>query len=136
MISHKTIEIPTNGQGFYLITDQITKTFSDLPNSGLINLFITHTSAGLTINENCDPSVRQDLKHFLNYLVPEEWPNYTHTLEGADDMPAHIKASLFGYHLSIPIINKKLQLGRWQGIYLSEFRTSSQVRKIIGSLYQ
>ena len=136
MILHKTLRISTQGQGMYLITDKLLNLLGELPESGILNLLVQHTSAGLTINENCDPSVRVDFQNFLSDLISENWKNYTHTLEGPDDMPAHIKSSLMGATLSIPIINHRLALGTWQGIYLTEFRTAPQTRSIIGSIIQ
>ncbi len=103
----------------------------EIEGDGLLHLFIKHTSAGLTINENADPSVQEDFEAFLNKLIPENHPVYTHTLEGPDDMPAHIKASLVGSSVSIPITNGRLNLGTWQGIYLCEFRNHGGSRSIV-----
>ena len=102
---------------------------------GILHLFLQHTSAALTINENADPDVRHDLAMALDRLVPESWP-YSHTAEGADDMPAHVKAALVGHSLTIPITNGKLALGTWQGIYLCEFRDSGGPRKILATVLQ
>ena len=103
----------------------------DLPKTGLLNIFLQHTSAGLTINENADPSVRADFKTFFNKLVPENDPDYSHIFEGEDDMPAHLKSALTGVSLNIPIQNHRLALGIWQGIYLCEFRNHGGRRNII-----
>lgn len=106
-----------------------------LPEKGLVNFFIQHTSAGLTINENADPSVRTDFETIMNKLVKENDPSYTHTMEGPDDMPAHVKTSLMGNSLTIPVTNGRMNLGTWQGIYLCEFRNHGGSRKIIVTIY-
>ena len=116
MIFQKEITLPPFSRGFHLITDQITKV---LPNrSGMLNVFIQHTSASLTLNENADPTVRQDLESHFNILVPESADYFLHTLEGPDDMTSHIKSSLLGSSVDIPIQKGELLLGTWQGIYL------------------
>jgi len=102
-----------------------------LPDQGMLNILIKHTSAAITLNENADPAVRDDFESFISRMVPENQPYYLHTLEGADDMPAHIKSSLFGAELTIPITNHRLNLGTWQGIYLCEFRNHGGRRKIV-----
>ena len=107
----------------------------ELPEEGLLNLFIQHTSAGLTINENADPSVRTDFERSFNHLIPENQSYYTHVLEGSDDMPAHLKSSVIGVSLTVPIRNKKLALGTWQGIYLCEFRDYGGPRKLIATIW-
>lgn len=134
MIYQKHIRLPEFRRGYHLITNFI-ETQLDLPETGLLNLFIQHTSAALTINENADPSVRHDFETILNTLVPENQPEYTHTLEGDDDMPAHIKSSLMGPSLTIPITNGRLNLGTWQGIYLCEFRNFGGHRNIVTTVY-
>ncbi len=134
MIYQKHIRLPEFRRGYHLITNFI-ETQLDLPETGLLNLFIQHTSAALTINENADPSVRHDFETILNTLVPENQPEYTHTLEGDDDMPAHIKSSLMGPSLTIPITNGRLNLGTWQGIYLCEFRNFGGHRNIVATVY-
>jgi secondary thiamine-phosphate synthase enzyme len=106
-----------------------------LPNVGLLHLFIKHTSAGLTINENADPSVRVDFESVFNKMVPENEPFLTHTIEGSDDMPAHIKSTLVGSSVTIPISNGRLNLGTWQGIYLCEFRNHGGRRKLVATVY-
>jgi secondary thiamine-phosphate synthase enzyme len=131
MIVQKIITLPEYRRGFHLITSSIEKQLPGLPSKGLLNLFIQHTSAGLTINENADPSVRDDFKSFINRLVPDADRIFSHTLEGDDDMAAHIKSSLFGLSLTIPISNNRLCLGTWQGIYLCEFRDHGGQRSII-----
>lgn len=117
-----------------MITDRIVEKLPPLPQTGMLNLFIQHTSAGLTINENADPLVRDDLDKFLNQIAPEGESYYTHTQEGTDDMPAHIKAVLVGFSVQIPISNGRLNLGTWQGIFLCEFRNTGGNRKILATL--
>ena len=135
MIYQKEIRLPSFNRGFHLITDIILRNCNSLPNKGLLNIFIKHTSAALTINENADPSVRVDFESFINKLIPENNQLYTHIAEGIDDMPAHIKSSIFGNSLSIPISNNALNIGIWQGIYLCEFRNSIQKRNLIVTIY-
>jgi len=128
----KTLHVSVPGQGLHEFTDQVRSLVaSSHVKDGLCTLFIQHTSASLLIQENADPSVRHDLEAWLNRLVPENDPLYTHTLEGPDDMPAHIKASLTASSLSIPVINGQLALGTWQGIYLWEHRYYSGNRNCI-----
>lgn len=135
MIEQKELILKPFSRGYHLITREILNEISPLPKSGLLNLFIKHTSCGLTINENADPSVRNDFESSLNHIVPENQSYYTHTAEGSDDMPAHIKSSLLGCSLTIPIINSDLALGTWQGIYLCEFRNHAGSRKVITTIY-
>lgn len=120
--------------GFHLVTDEIMGHLPALPNVGLLNLFIKHTSAALAINENADPDVRVDMKSIFDRLVREREPYYTHTMEGDDDMPAHAKASIIGPYITIPITNGCLNLGIWQGIYLCEFRDYGGARKIVATI--
>jgi secondary thiamine-phosphate synthase enzyme len=122
MITQYELVLPAFRRGFHLITKLITEKLGKLPESGLLHVFIHHTSAGLMINENADPSVRVDLDVGFDKLAPERMPYYTHTLEGDDDMPAHIKSALSGVSLTIPIANHRLKLGTWQGVYLCEYR--------------
>lgn len=135
MIIQKEIRLRPKSRGFHLITSDILAEFTDLPEQGIFNLFLLHTSAGLTINENADPSVRLDFETTFNKLVPENDPDYRHVFEGDDDMPAHIKSSLLGPSLTIPIQNGRLALGTWQGIYLGEFRNIASARHLICTLY-
>ncbi len=135
MIQQKEIKLKARSRGFHLITQEIESQIN-LPEKGMINLFIKHTSAGLTINENADPSVRIDFETIFNKMVPENDPDYIHTMEGADDMPAHIKSSLTGVSLTIPIVNHSLGLGIWQGIYLCEFRNYGGSRSVLATIYQ
>lgn len=106
-----------------------------LPDEGLLNIFVKHTSCGLTINENADPDVREDMEKILNRIVPEREPYYSHTMEGDDDMPAHAKSSLVGVSLTIPVHGGRLDLGTWQGIYLCEFRDYGGSRSIVLTVY-
>ena len=130
MIAQYELLLPAFKRGFHLITRLITERIGKLPEAGLLNVFIHHTSAGLLINENADHSVRIDLETSFDKLAPERMPYYTHTLEGDDDMPAHIKSSLSGVSLTIPIANHRLKLGTWQGIYLCEYRHYGGNRKL------
>lgn len=124
------LKLPPYARGYHLITDRIHKALPELPSTGILHVFVQHTSAALTINENADPSVRVDFETCLNLLVPEGLPEYTHTYEGLDDMPAHIKASLLGSSVTIPISEGRLALGTWQGVYLCEFRNQARSRSL------
>ena len=130
------ITLKPHARGFHLIDDEILAQLSELANYkvGLLHLFIQHTSASLTINENADPTVRMDMESHFNHFVPERQPYYRHDYEGDDDMPAHIKTSTLGCGLSIPISNGRLALGTWQGIYLGEHRDAGGARRIIATL--
>ncbi len=134
MIQQYELRLPEFRRGFHLITQYIESKLS-LPETGMLNLFVQHTSAGLTINENADPSVRTDFETIFNKLVPENQADYTHTLEGSDDMPAHVKSTLVGPSLTIPITKGRLNMGTWQGIYLCEFRNYGGSRKILATIY-
>ena len=136
MIKQQQITLPEFKRGFHIITDHIEDAVEEWPEKGLCNIFIKHTSAGLTINENADPSVRTDFESIFNHLVPENEPYYTHTTEGSEDMPAHIKTALVGPSLIIPISNGRLNLGTWQGIYLCEFRNRGGSRKLVVTIYE
>ncbi len=129
----KELRLPEFKRGFHLITDEIISGFPEFKNIeiGQLQVFIKHTSASLTINENADPSVRHDFESHFNKMVPENMPYYVHTYEGSDDMPAHIKASLLNTSVQIPIKNGLLNLGIWQGIYLCEHRNNGGGRKIV-----
>ena len=128
MVSQITIELPVFSRGFHLITDYIMRELPKL--SGIVHIFIKHTSAALTINENADPSVRIDFETFFNRLVPEESNMFLHIDEGTDDMTSHIKSSLLGNSISFSIKKGVPQLGVWQGIYLCEFRNAASKRSI------
>ena len=124
-------------RGCHLVTKEILANLpTPLPQIGLLNLFVQHTSCALSINENADPDVRVDLNKIMDHMVKENEPYYLHTMEGADDMPAHAKSSLFGVSLTIPITNGRLNLGTWQGIYLCEFRDYGGERKIVATIYE
>jgi secondary thiamine-phosphate synthase enzyme len=127
--------IPAQARGFHLITSLIEQETEELGqiNIGLLHVFIQHTSASLTINENADPDVQVDLESSINAIAPENFP-YIHTMEGPDDMPAHVKASLLGASVSVPIHNGRLLLGTWQGIYLAEHRDRASSRNLILTL--
>ena len=132
----KTIVISSKKRGFLLITDEIINQISEISNFevGTLHLFLQHTSASLTVNENADPTVREDLETHFNHSIPENASYYKHTMEGPDDMPAHIKSTIIGNTLIIPISNGKLNLGTWQGIYLCEHRDYPPARKIVGTI--
>ena len=129
----KEIQLKSYSRGFYLITTEILSKFTELSviKTGQLQVFIKHTSASLTINENADPTVRGDFESHFNQMVPENAPYYQHTYEGPDDMPAHIKASLLGSSIQIPLTNGKPNLGIWQGIYLCEHRDFGGSRKLV-----
>lgn len=135
MINHYPFTLRSYSRGFHIITDEVLSNIEQLPETGLLNLYIKHTSAGLTINENADPTVLMDYESFFNKIVPENMPFVVHDIEGPDDMPAHIKSSLVGSSISIPIINGSLSLGTWQGIYLCEFRNRPHRRSLIATIY-
>lgn len=134
MVSQTELILRPRDKGFHLVTQEIMQHLPELPETGLLNLFIKHTSAALTINENADPDVRTDLEAIFNHLVKERETYYEHTLEGPDDMPAHAKAVMAGVSLTIPITNGRLNLGTWQGIYLCEFRYSGGGRKVVATV--
>ena len=135
MIQQIEFSLPAYARGYHLITSEVRRQLPQLPELGMLHLFIKHTSAGLTINENADPSVRVDFEQIFNKLVPENMSFLTHTMEGPDDMPAHIKASLVGSSVQIPISQYQLNLGTWQGIYLCEFRNYGGSRKLVATIY-
>ena len=134
-IQHELLLRPRN-RGFHLVTEEIVSAIPELiqMQSGLLHLMILHTSASLTLNENADPDVRHDFKAHFEQIVPERAPYYRHTLEGDDDMPAHIKGTLAGFDLTIPVRNGRLWLGTWQGIYLCEHRDRGGARKVAATL--
>ena len=135
MIEHHRLRLPAYPRGYHLITDQLRAALPALPRNGVLHVFIQHTSAGLTINENADPDVRVDFETLFNRLVPENQPGLVHTIEGPDDMPAHIKAALVGSAVSIPIVDGRLALGTWQGLYLCEFRNRAGGRKLVLTVF-
>lgn len=129
----KELQLRSYSRGFHLITDTIVEAIPEVGHlkTGMLNVFIKHTSASLTINENADPTVRLDFESHMNKMVPENAPYYVHNYEGPDDMPAHIKASLMGASVQVPITNGRLNMGIWQGIYLCEHRNHASGRKLV-----
>lgn len=135
MIYQKEISLQEFRRGYHLITRLIEEQLPDLPEKGLLNILVKHTSAGITLNENADPSVRTDFETFINKMIPENDPDFIHTYEGDDDMPAHLKSSVIGSSLTIPITKHQLNLGTWQGIYFCEFRNYGGRRKLVLTIY-
>ena len=136
MWQQKKIQLKSRSRGFHLITNEITSQLPELSDYqiGIMHLFIQHSSASISINENADPTVRSDMEAWSNKFIPENESYYRHTYEGADDMPAHIKASLFGNNLTIPVNHGQLQLGTWQGIFLGEHRDHGGTRTLVATL--
>ena len=136
-IYQTTLQLPAYPRGYHIITDQIREAcdFISRIETGFLQVFIQHTSASLTINENADPSVRTDFRSYFDRLAPENEPYYTHTQEGADDMPAHLKAALLSTSLQIPITAGRLNLGTWQGVYLCEHRNRGGSRRLVLTAY-
>ena len=132
-VFQKEIRLPSFSRGFHLVTNIITREFDEMAqiNHGVLQVFICHTSASLCINENADPTVREDFESHFNKMVPENMPYYKHDYEGSDDMPAHIKAALLGSSLTVPITGGNLNLGTWQGIYLCEHRNRGGSRRLV-----
>ena len=137
MWTQRFVRISPKSRGFHIIDQEIYTQLPELKRVeiGLLHLFIQHTSASLSLNENADPSVRTDLESHLNYIIPENASYFRHTYEGPDDMPAHIKASLLGNSVTVPINKGQLQLGTWQGIYLGEHRNNGGPRTIVATLH-
>lgn len=135
MVKQINITLPAYSRGFHLIDNPVLAACGNLPETGIMHIFILHTSAGICINENADPTVLMDFETVFNKLVPEGMPYYKHDMEGDDDMPAHIKSVMAGSSVTIPITNHKLHLGNWQGIYLCEFRNRGGNRKLVVSIY-
>ena len=134
MTSQYEFSLPSFSRGYHVITDLIMKQLDDLPDVGILNLFIKHTSAAVTINESADPDVLADFESIFNHIIPENLPFLKHTMEGTDDIPAHIKAAMIGCSIQIPITNGRLNLGTWQGIYLCEFRNLGGARKLVATV--
>jgi len=136
MWKQKEITLSPRPRGYHIITDEILSEVPEISeiNAGMAHIFIKHTSASITINENADPSVRRDFKSHFKRMVPEDTSLYEHTLEGPDDMTSHIKSSILGHSITIPITNGKLNLGTWQGIYLCEHRNNGGSRKLVVTL--
>lgn len=136
MIQQTEFSLAAKCRGCHLVTHEVLDHLpKPLPKMGMLNLLVKHTSCALSINENADPDVRTDMEKILNRMVKENEPYYDHTLEGADDMPAHAKSSLISVSITIPITNGRLNLGTWQGIYLCEFRNYGGPRKIVATIY-
>lgn len=135
MIIQKEIVLKAYERGVHLISSEIEDCLTNLPNTGMLNLFVKHTSAAISINENADPSVRIDMNNFLDKFSPDNTAYFTHTDEGLDDMPSHIKSSFIGSSINIPITNGRLNMGIWQGIYLLEFRNGYRERKLVITIY-
>ena len=137
MWTQKTFALPSHSRGFHIITEEVLRNIEEIKNikTGILHLFIKHTSASLTINEDADPTVRVDFESHFNQIVPENQPYYKHTFEGSDDMPAHLKASLLDSSVSIPISNGKVVLGTWQGIYLCEHRNHGRSRNLVATVH-
>ena len=136
-IIQKEIQLKEKSRGFHLITEEVENNLTEIKEirQGVLKVFIKHTSAGLTINENADPTVRHDFEEHFNRMVPENAPYYQHTYEGADDMPAHIKASLMGPSIQIPVSEGSFAFGTWQGIYLCEHRNFGGPRKVVVTIW-
>ena len=134
MILQTEFTLRPRRRGMHLVTDEIAAQLPELPETGVLHLFLQHTSAALTLNENADPDVRCDLEAVFDRLVREREPYYTHTLEGDDDMPAHANSTLTGASLMIPVTRRRLNLGTWQGIYLCEFRNGARGRRIVATV--
>ncbi|MES2277153.1 MAG: secondary thiamine-phosphate synthase enzyme YjbQ [Bacteroidota bacterium] len=132
-IYQQTIRLRQRSRGFHLITNEVAHALPQIAElqTGICQVFIQHTSASLTINENADPTVRQDFEMYFNKAVPENDPDYRHDDEGPDDMPAHLKAAMLGSSVTIPITNGRLALGTWQGIYLCEHRNHGEARRLV-----
>ncbi len=136
MVQQVAFKLKPQSRGFHLITDEVLRHLPQLPKAGLLNLFVQHTSCALSICENWDPSVREDLESIYDRLIPENAPYYQHTLEGSDDMPAHAKCIITGVSINIPITEGRLNLGTWQGIYLCEFRNEGGSRRIVATILE
>ena len=133
----KQIQLQAKARGFHLVTQEIVRQLPELKQIkvGLMHVFMQHTSAGLTLNENADPDVRRDFESFFNHAVPENEPYYRHVDEGSDDMPAHLKSSLLGCSVTIPITQGRLNMGTWQGIYLCEHRNHGGSRRVVITVF-
>ena len=129
-------KLKSRKRGFHLVTDEVLKNIPEIKDIkiGMLNLFLKHTSASLSLNENCDPSVRTDMENYFNEIATEDKPYFEHTYEGSDDMPAHLKSSIIGVNINIPITNGELNMGTWQGIYFGEHRNSASSRTIIATI--
>ncbi len=135
MVQQTSFRLSARPRGFHVITREVMEQLPGLPTTGLLHLFIQHTSAAITVNEAADPDVLTDFESVFNELVPENMPFLVHTLEGPDDMPAHIKAAMIGHSITLPITDGRPALGTWQGIYLCEFRNRASGRGIVATVY-
>ncbi|MDR1331765.1 MAG: secondary thiamine-phosphate synthase enzyme YjbQ [Tannerella sp.] len=134
MILQKEFSLTRRGRGFHLVTEEVVRHLPPLPKTGVLHLFIKHTSAALSVNENADPDVPADLNAIFDRLVREREPYYTHNCEGDDDMPAHAKVAIVGSSLTIPVTDGRLNMGIWQGIYLCEFRNRASGRRVVATV--
>lgn len=134
MVLQAEFRLRARGRGFHLVTDEVVANLPRLPETGVLHLFIQHTSAALTLNENADPDVQSDLEAIFDRLVREREPYYSHTTEGDDDMPAHAKSTVIGAGVTIPITGGRLNMGIWQGIYLCEFRNRASGRRVVATV--
>ena len=135
VVDQVTFRLSARPRGFHVVTREILDQLPPLPRQGLVHLFIQHTSAAITVNEAADPDVLVDFESIFNKLVPENMPFLVHTLEGPDDMPAHVKAAMIGHSVTLPITAGRLNLGTWQGVYLCEFRNRASARGIVATIY-
>ena len=135
MAVQTTFTLSPRARGYHVITREVVARLPPLPEVGILHLFIQHTSAAITINESADPDVLVDFESVFNHLVPENLPFLVHTMEGPDDMPAHIKAAMIGHSVTVPITGGRLNLGTWQGLYLCEFRNRASGRRLVATVY-
>ncbi|MFT7121505.1 MAG: secondary thiamine-phosphate synthase enzyme [Neolewinella sp.] len=135
MTKQSTFTLRARSRGYHIITSEVLGQVPELPQVGMLHLFIQHTSAAITINEAADPDVLVDFESVFNHIIPENLPFLVHTMEGPDDMPAHIKAAMIGHSITVPITDGELNLGTWQGIYLCEFRNRASGRRIVATVY-
>lgn len=135
MVTQTSFTLRPHSRGYHIITREVLEQLPNLPDAGLLHLFIQHTSAAITINEAADPDVLVDFESVFNHIVPENLPFLVHTMEGPDDMPAHIKAAMIGHSITVPITKGRLNLGTWQGIYLCEFRNRASGRRMVATVY-
>jgi secondary thiamine-phosphate synthase enzyme len=135
MTKQSTFTLRARSRGYHIITSEVLGQVPELPQVGMLHLFIQHTSAAITINEAADPDVLVDFESVFNHIIPENLPFLVHTMEGPDDMPAHIKAAMIGHSITVPITDGELNLGTWQGIYLCEFRNRASGRGIVATVY-
>ena len=134
MVKQVYFSLESHGRGFHLVTEEVVRNLPLLPQQGIVHLFLQHTSAALSLNENADPDVPADLNRIFDRLVRERESFYAHTMEGDDDMPAHAKSTLVGASLTLPITNGRINLGIWQGIYLCEFRNARHARRVVATV--